>query len=156
MKLINEQINASLLNQAKKLAQYTRLLHEILPIECRNHVEVANIRDRNLMLISDSPVWTTRLRQLSPKILQFISQNSSKIDKTLTIHHIQIKTRYHAANLEQQQSSSQKPRPKPEISEKTADLLVQSANSINDPKLKTSLLNIASHRSGKNNHKNNP
>lgn len=156
MKLINEQINANLVNQAKKLAQYTRLLHEILPIECRSHVDVANIRDQNLMLITDSPVWTTRLRQLSPKILQFISQNSSKIDKASIIHHIQIKTRYHAANLDKQRYSSQKPRQKPQISEKTADLLVQSASCINDQKLKTSLLKIASHRSSKKNQKNHP
>ena len=59
MKPINEQINPNILIQAKKLTQFMQLLQNILPIECRNHVQVANIRNQNLMLITDSPVWTT-------------------------------------------------------------------------------------------------
>jgi hypothetical protein len=144
MKLINEQINASFLIQAKKLSYYTQLVQRFLPIECRNHVAVANIRDQNLMLISDSPVWTTRLRQLSPKILEFIKENSSKTDKTQIIHHIQISTRYPASNLETEQSSSRIHRHRTKISEKTAELLIQSASSITDQRLKAALLKIAS------------
>ncbi len=147
MKPINDQINPKFVKQAKKLAQFTQLLHNILPVECRNHVEVANIRNQNLMLITDSPVWTTRLRQLSPQILQFIRENSPKIDKTQIIHHIQISTRYHSSNANNQQSSSSKHRHIPQISEKTAELLMQSANSINHKQLKTALLKIASHSS---------
>ena len=156
MKPINEQINTEFIVQAKKLTQYTQLLHNILPIECRNHVEVANIRQQILMLITDSPVWTTRLRQLSPQILQYIRENSSKFDtgskntatnKAQIIHHIQISTRYHTKNTKEQQLSSIKHRHKPQISKKTAELLSQSANSINDLKLKTALLKIASHGS---------
>jgi hypothetical protein len=143
MKPINEQINARFVIQAKKLSQFNQLLHSFLPIEYRNHVAVANIRDQNLMLITDSPVWTTRLRQLSPKILQFIIENSPKIDKTQTIHHVQVSTRYHASNLQTQQPSSHKHRP--HISEKTAELLTQSANSINDQRLKSALIKIAGH-----------
>lgn len=154
MKPLNEQINPKFVLQAKKLTQFTQLLHNILPVECRNHVEVANIRQQILMLITDSPVWTTRLRQLSPQILQYIRENSSKIDaisndnhsnKKQVIHHIQISTRYHTKNANEQQISSNKHRHTPHISKKTAELLSQSANSINDLKLKTALLKIASH-----------
>jgi hypothetical protein len=147
MKLINEQINTKFVIQAQKLSQYTQLLHSFLPIEYRNHVAVANIRDQNLMLITDSPVWTTRLRQLSPKILQFIGENSSKIDKSETIHHVQISTRYQASNLQPQQSSSHKHRHRPQISEKTAELLIQSASSISDQRLKLALIKIAGNSS---------
>lgn len=145
MKTINEQINPKFVIQAKKLAQYKHLLQQILPIECQNHVEVANIRDQNLMLITDSPVWTTRLRQLSPKILQFIAENTAKIDKKQTIHHVQISTRYHSSSTANQESSAKAARKKPQISEKTAEMLVQSANSIKHQQLKTALLKIASH-----------
>lgn len=155
MKPINEQINANFVIQAKKLSQFTQLLYQFLPIECRNHVAVANIRDQNLMLITDSPVWTTRLRQLSPKILQFIHENSSEIDKSQIIHHVQISTRYQTSSLETQQSSSQKHRHKPQISEKTAELLMQSANSISDQRLKSSLIRIASHGNKQKSQKNN-
>lgn len=154
MKPINEQINPKFIVQAKKLTQFTQLLHKILPVECRNHVEVANVRQQILMLITDSPVWTTRLRQLSPQILQYIRENSSKFEffssdsssnKAQIIHHIQISTRYHKINANEQQFTSKKHPHTLRISKKTAELLSQSANSINDPKLKTALLKIARH-----------
>lgn len=144
MKPINEQINPNFLIQAKKLSQFMQLLHNILPIECRNHVQVANIRNQNLMLITDSPVWTTRLRQLSPQILQYIQENAPSSENKQIIHHIQISTRYHSTN-NSSQTESRKNVQQPKISEKTANLLSQSANSISHKQLKKSLLKIASH-----------
>jgi len=149
MKSINEQISPEIVIQAKKLAKYTRLLHNILPAECRNHVEVANIRNQNLMLITDSPVWTTKLRQLSPQILQYIQENSTDTDtrgaNNQVIHHVQIRTRYSAAGNDELHASKTVKKPVPRISEKTAELLSQSANSINNEKLKKALLKIAKH-----------
>ncbi|MCK5395580.1 MAG: DUF721 domain-containing protein [Gammaproteobacteria bacterium] len=148
MKPINEQINPKFVQQAKKLAQYTRILHQILPIECRNHVQVANIRQQNLMLITDSPVWTTRLRQLSPQILQFLRENNTNAitsDNTQIIHHIQISTRYQSNGTREQQAHAKKKQDRPAISEKTANLLSQSASSIGDQRLKDALLRVASH-----------
>jgi len=155
MKLINEQINAKFVIQAQKLSQYTQLLHSFLPIEYRNHVAVANIRDQNLILITDSPVWTTRLRQLSPKILQFIAENSPNTGNTQTIHHVQISTRYQVSGVQPQQSSSRKQQHHPQISEKTAELLMQSASSISDQQLKSALVKIAGHSDRQKKSKNN-
>jgi len=147
MKSINEQISAKFLVQAKKLARYTSLLRKILPMECHNHVEVANIRDQNLMLITDSPVWTTRLRQLSPQILQYIRDNTSSTEanRAQIIHHIQISTRYHSSNGANQQILNKNKQPERLISDKTATMLLQSANSIDHPQLKSALLKMASH-----------
>jgi hypothetical protein len=147
MKSINEQINSRFLIQAKKLAHFTQLLHQILPVECHNHVEVANIRNQNLMLITDSPVWTTRLRQLSPQILQFIRKNTpnSEKNKEQIIHHVQISTRYKTSNTDKQQSNVEKNKHKLQISEKTATLLSKSADSIQHQQLKSALLRIARH-----------
>ncbi len=158
MKPLNEQINPKIVTKVRKLTQYTHLLHKILPIECRQHVEVANIRNQILMLIADSPVWTTKLRQLSPQILQFLRDNplqselgpehTAPIQEPL-IHHIQISTRYNAAQVNQstcsQRLSDRKKKKKLQISEKTAEVLAQSADSISHPQLKASLLKIASH-----------
>ena len=173
MKPINEQINPNFVNQAKKLARYTQLLRNILPVECHNHVQVANIRNHSLMLMTDSPVWTTRLRQLSPQILQFIRENSQNVDNKAgtmpaneIIHHVQISTRYqagssnydgHGTDASSSSSSSSafslttestqgSARAKLEISDSTAELLEQSAESIQHPQLKAALLKIASHK----------
>jgi len=147
MKSINEQINPEFVIQAKKLAAFSRLLRRVLPPECHGHVEVANIRDQNLMLIADSPVWTTKLRQLSPQILQFIQSNTAgDTNGAQIIHHIQISTRYHAPDSSEQQALIKKNRHKKvQISEKTAAMLSQSANSIEHQQLKAALLRIASH-----------
>jgi hypothetical protein len=152
MKPINEQINPKFVIQAKKLAQITRLLRPVLPVECHNHVQVANIRDQNLMLITDSPVWTTRLRQLSPQILQFLHDNPLDTGETeqQIIHHVQISTRY-SPTSDKQQTLNKNKRQKLCISEKTATVLSQSANSIQHPQLKSALLKIARHTDkGKN------
>lgn len=147
MKSINQQINPKFVIQVKKLAKFTHLLHQILPIECLSHVEVANIRDKNLMLITDSPVWTTRLRQLSPQILQFIHDKTAadNTEKAPIIHHIQIQTRFNIANDQYQQNLNKNKRDKPVISEHTAIMLSQSADSIDHPALKSALLKIARH-----------
>jgi len=147
MKPINEQINPKFVIHAKKLAYFTRLLHKILPVECRNHVEVANIRNQNLMLITDSPVWTTRLRQLSPQILQFIRKNTpnGNYNKEQIIHHVQISTRYKSSSSDKRQAIEQKRKHKLQISEKTATMLSQSADSIQHQQLKAALLRIAKH-----------
>jgi len=150
MKPINEQISPDFVKQARKLSQYKQLLSNILPIECRNHVEVANIRNQNLMLITDSPVWTTRLRQLSPQILEFIRKNNPNVKNSQIIHHIQISTRYQSA-MEQRAQASKVKRLAPQMSNKTSELLSQSANSIEDPKLKRALLQIAKHGKKKTN-----
>lgn len=145
MKPINEQFKPEFLVQAKKLAYFTQLLHSILPVECRAHVAVANVRNQNLMLITDSPVWTTRLRQLSPQILQFIRKNTAhNSNNKEQIHHVQISTRYQASRPDQQQAKK-KDKPRLQISEKTASVLSQSADSIQHQQLKAALLRIARH-----------
>ena len=147
MKPINEQINPNFVAQAQKLAEYTRILHKILPIECRNHVKVANIRQQNLILITDSPVWTTRIRQLSPQILEFLRQNETSLSPAggaKIIHHVQVTTRYQSTADNNQQLPA-KSASKRAISEKTATLLSQSANSMKDQRLKDALLRVAKH-----------
>jgi len=145
MKPINEQFKPEFLIQAKKLAHFTKLLHSILPVECHAHVAVANVRNQNLMLITDSPVWTTRLRQLSPQILQFIRQNTpNNINNKEQIHHVQISTRYQASNTDQRQTANNS-KPRLKISEKTATMLSKSADSIQHKQLKAALLRIARH-----------
>ena len=143
MQRLNEQISSKFVNQAEKLDQYTRILQKVLPIECRGHVQVANIRQQNLILITDSPVWTTRIRQLSPAILQFIRENNSGGEQI--IHHVQISTRYQNNATDEQWQHVEKKRAIPKISEKTAELLSQSANSIDHQQLKDALLRVASH-----------
>jgi hypothetical protein len=160
MKRINEQINPVFLQQTQKLAQFTKIIRAVLPAECLNHVKVANIRNQTLMLVTDSPVWTTRLRQLSPQILQFVQKNmpvsvsentsentlgnNPENQNTDIIHHLRISTRYQTANRDVG-LQKKKSREKLHISQKTAELLSQSADSFDNDQLKTALSKLAAH-----------
>ncbi len=148
MKQINEQINPVFLQQTQKLAQFTKILRAVLPVECLNHVKVANIRNQTLMLVTDSPVWTTRLRQLSPQILQFIQENmpalNSPSNKTDLIHHLRISTRYQPGGRNAD-SVQKKSRKKLQVSQKTAKLLSQSADDLEENSLKQALSRLAAH-----------
>ena len=140
MKSVNEQINPNFVKQARILDSFTPFIRSYLPPEFHDHIKVANIRNNSLVLVTDSPVWTTRLRQLSSHILQTLKDNSSKLPKTQIIHHIQIQTRYQAGG---------KPPPRriakhrPLLSRNTARRLNQSADSIDDPQLKQALTRLA-------------
>jgi len=156
MKQINEQINPIFLQQTQKLAQFTKIIRAVLPGECLNHVKVANIRNQTLMLVTDSPVWTTRLRQLSPQILQFVqnnmpapssdgdSENNLKNQNANIIHHLRISTRYQKGGGDTALGKV-KSRKKLQISQKTAELLLQSADSFDDDQLKVALSKLAAH-----------
>ncbi len=148
MKQINEQINPVFLQQTQKLAQFTKILRAVLPVECLNHVKVANIRNQTLMLVTDSPVWTTRLRQLSPQILQFMQENmpvlNSPSNKADLIHHLRISTRYQTGGRSAG-SVQKKSRKKLQVSQKTAKLLSQSADDLEDNPLKKALSRLAAH-----------
>jgi hypothetical protein len=160
MKTLNEQINPVLVSQAQKLTKITQFLRKVLPVECYKHVQVANIRQQVLMLITDSPVWTTRLRQLSPQILQYITENRQQFEACLNIHgqnsshiseatnkqpihHIQISTRYHNQHSNENPAFAKKHSHNLKISKKSSELLSQSANAITHPQLKTALLKLA-------------
>jgi hypothetical protein len=152
MKQINEQINPVFLQQTQKLTQFNKILRAVLPAECLNHVKVANIRNQTLMLITDSPVWTTRLRQLSPQILQFVQKNmpvpnaerETQGDEAKVIHHLRISTRYQTKD-KSVASQQKKSRRKLHVSKKTAELLSQTADNLEDDQLKTALSKLAAH-----------
>jgi hypothetical protein len=164
MKPLNEQINPKFVRQAKRLSKVTQILKNMLPVECHNHVQVGSINRQILTLICDSPVWTTRLRQLSPQILQYINENKADLSEYLEspssfhsnnsysqpdgkplIHHIQINTRF-----SKREDISDKRIPKirqarPVLSQQSARLLAQSADDIKHERLKASLKKLARH-----------
>lgn len=155
MKTISEQIKPEIIQKAKKLALITQFLHPALPAECLPHVRVAGIRQGTLVLVTDSPVWTTRLRQLSAQILQYIHDNNQQFTACLyqpdattrnsrIVHHLQIKTRFQQ-DTKPLHPVRTSPKQKRHISKKTADLLTQSANYIGDEQLKSALKRLARH-----------
>lgn len=71
LKLLELEISAqkALLNQVKKL----------LPEDLAGHCVAARIRDQQLVLHTDSPVWATRLRYAAPQLLSLLQPSHSPL-----------------------------------------------------------------------------
>ena len=135
MKQFIGQLDSTLLAQTRELDRLNMLLRSSLPPECDGHYQVAGIRDKTVIIVTDSPVWTTRLRQLGPQILQNLPDNI-----TAGIQHVRISTR-----MGPTVSDYKTPLVKHDLSSKSASHITQCASYINDEKLKGALLHIARH-----------
>jgi len=135
MKQFKNQLDTAILTKTRQLAYLTALMRKELPPETHEHYHVASIREKTLYIVTDSPVWTTRLRQLAPQILQ-ITQIRSQCQ------HVHISSRLQpAANV-----------PKPatvmrQLSEKSSQLIRQTSSYIEDENLKKALLKMSRHGS---------
>lgn len=67
----------SLIEQTQILQQLTNILQNILPEPLAQHCKVANIHphSRTIVLAASSPVWSSRLRFHSPRILKAMQQD---------------------------------------------------------------------------------
>lgn len=118
------------------------LLRSQLPPESDGHFHVANIHDRTVVIMTDSPVWTTRLRQLGPRILTLLQNSGRK-----NLLHIRVFSRPGPATAPARaKSTTGKPK---QISQESSRLISQAATFIEDRDLSAALLKLASHGSEK-------
>jgi hypothetical protein len=135
MKPLNNALDPVILAQTRKLEHLTMLLRNKLPPECDGHYHVAAIHNSTLVIVTDSPVWTTRLRQLGPLILQTLKK---KVPYSL--QHVRIISRHGPAV-----SIYETPVVKHELSQQSSQHIAQTAAYIKDKPLKEALLKISRH-----------
>jgi hypothetical protein len=134
MKSFKSQLNPVLISKSHQLEQLTSILNGELPPETSGHYHVAGIDNSTLVIITDSPVWTTRLRQLAPTIIEVLSNKAGK-----RLQHIRIVSRH----------GSIKAPPKIDhtinrvLSEKSGQQVAQAAEHIKDEELKKALLKFS-------------
>ena len=145
MRPINIHLDSKLTAQTRKLEQMNLILKSNLPPECDGHYNVAGIRGDTVIIITDSPVWTTRLRQLSGLILQTLTRSApahSDLAQSSQqpLHHVRVVSRYGPIPDHHQ------PTPvKRTISQQSCQQIAQAASYISDKKLKNALLKISRH-----------
>lgn len=138
----DSRLDDTLRKRTGELRWLTSLLRSELPPECDGHFHVANIHGNTLVIMTDSPVWTTRIRQLGPRILANMQNSGRK-----NLLHIRVFSR-------PGQSATVKP-PAPAktrhepISAQSTRLITQTAAFINDDGLRDALLKLARHASEK-------
>jgi hypothetical protein len=135
----DSRLNSSIRQHACRLEQLTHVLASALPVECNGHFHVANVRDRLVVIMTDSPVWATRLRQLSPEVVAILQQHGN--DRLL---HVRVFSR--PGNQPARVSSTpERSVPERHISPKSQQLITQAADGIENEGLRTALLKLAAH-----------
>lgn len=132
MKSISRLINSRLLVKASQLDKLTKIVRSSLPAECREHVSVADIRDMQLILVTDSPVWSSRLRLYHNNILEMLKTHAD-------VHLSQVKIR----QTHPRQTARKPVVTNRYLTDNSAKLLKQTADSIDDPDLQQALTKLA-------------
>lgn len=140
MDTFNSRLDNSLRKRARELGMLTSLLRGELPPELDGHYHVANIRDRTVVIMTDSPVWTTRLRQLGPRILTVLQDSGRK-----HLLHVRVLCRPTQTTDHARPAPVKKP-PKT-ISQQSGRLIHQAASCIEDDGLRQALLRLVKHTS---------
>ena len=137
MDTFSHQLDPEIKQTALRLANYTRLLKKTLPPECENHFSVANVVNRSIVIVADSPVWTSRLRQLGQSILETMKDHTD-----LDLHHVKIITRHgpvpdihHTKHVKRQ------------LSPMAGNIIEQTASYLDDEQLSNALLKLSKHKS---------
>ena len=99
-----------------------------LPLDCHSHIDVAGMRDNQLIVVTDSPVWQTRLRMFTQPMLEALKQHTG-IELTQIKLKLTPKKRYKAPE-------SPKSR---HLSKNSAAIIHKTADCISDPELKQAM-----------------
>lgn len=126
-----------LILEAKRLAKVKMIINQSLDSQISEHVEVASLNKNTLTLVTDSPVWATRVRYMQNQILSQLR----KFTFTKYIHKIYIKVRpmdfYENRNQKRENTLS--------LSKGSAKKMLQEIDSVKDPALKAALLRLTKH-----------
>ncbi|MDH5387325.1 MAG: DUF721 domain-containing protein [Gammaproteobacteria bacterium] len=134
MKLFSQQLNPALIAKSHHMDQLTSILNSELPPETSGHYHVANVDNSTLVIITDSPVWTTRLRQLGPLIIQILTNNTAR-----KLQHVRIVSRHGPIKA----PFIANPLINRVLSEKSAQQVAQASEYIKDKELKEALLKLS-------------
>ena len=137
MDSFSHQLDPKIKQTALKLSKYTRLLKKALPPECENHFNVANILNKTIVIVADSPVWATRLRQLGQSVLEAMNNQTQE-----DLHHVKIITRQGPVADNHNPKSIKR-----QLSSMAGDIIKQTATYCDDEELSNALLKLSRHKS---------
>jgi len=132
---ISEKLSLRFRKKALELSRLSRAVKISLPNDCHDHMEIADIRDNQLIILTDSPVWQTRLRMYSQTILEALHQHAG-----IKLNRVTLRL------TPQKRVIEEKPPVFRTLSEDSAKLIEQTANGVSDPDLQAALLQLSRKR----------
>ncbi|MCW9012701.1 MAG: DUF721 domain-containing protein [Gammaproteobacteria bacterium] len=140
MKSISQLISKNIQNKAGQLKALNQIIKATVPENCRDHISVAGIRENRLILITDSPVWASRLRLYTQNMLAMLEEHAG-----IKVHNIQIRQMQPRVEPDEPVKKSR------HLDKETANMIKQSADSISDTGLQQALYHLAQNQSDKKN-----
>lgn len=134
MDSISNKLQSRLRRQAQQLQSILTAIKSALPEDCQAHIEVGGIRDNQLVILTDSAVWQTRLRMYSQSMLESVHRHTD-------IHLSRLIIKLSPPRRARPQESQ----PRRLLTQKSADIIEKTAQSINDPELRKALEKLAKH-----------
>jgi len=132
MNNLSQKVSLRISKKALELQRLNIAVKASLPKDCREHMEVAAMRDKQLVIITDSPVWQTRLRMYSQSMLEALHQYTG-----IKLNRVYIKSTPKKRVIEP-------PLPVYRVlSTENSKLIKQTARCISDTRLQTALLNLS-------------
>ncbi|MCB1849962.1 MAG: DUF721 domain-containing protein [Gammaproteobacteria bacterium] len=129
----NSGSTAALVAQTRRQATLLELVQRELEATLQAHLQVALLRDRLLILYTDSSAWASRLRFVSRTLRGRLSERGYKIDK-ITVR-VSIKPAERAPGRQHRRS----------LSRENGRLLDRTADGIDDPDLCRALKRLSRH-----------
>jgi len=142
-----------MLSRVKNLSLITHILRQAMPASIHPHFHVVKVSQQTLSVLTDSPVWATKLRQLAPELIKSLhAERLANTYKTqlntiipASLKHLQLLTRPVQIPAKEPIKTGPPPEKQRYISRKTASLLTQTASFINDDKLSDALQRLSRH-----------
>jgi len=134
MHSINYFLDSKLTDKSLLQEKLNAIVLPLLPAASHSHICAANYDNQELILVVDSPVWAARLRTQHKTITDQLKNKLNFPVKTFRIKFQQ------PVRIKSKQAKT-----KPSLSNNSAKLIRQTANSIEDEELKQSLLRLSQH-----------
>ncbi len=132
MENLSAKLQLRILRKALELQKMEQAIKASLPLDCHAHLNVGGIRENELILLTDSPVWQTRLRMFSQTILEALLQHTG-----ITLTRVKIKLTPSKRLIEPALP------PKRTLSKDSAKIINQTAACISDPELRQAMLRLS-------------
>jgi hypothetical protein len=132
-KLTGGSSYTQLLSRARELMALDKRLHKLIPVPLNEHCSTLTVSGTTLILAADSPVWAARLRFHASGLVKQLADYPR-----LDIRAVRVRVKP-LVRL----SPPGKRHTMPALTSRGAALLIQTAQSVSDPALKTGLLRLA-------------
>ena len=130
--LILEKAALPILERARKLARFEQAVLRLLPADLGAHCRVLNLKNETLVLSTTTPAWAGRLRFAVPELLTQL-----KCQHHMEIRQVELKIHPEANENQAVKRNTMK------MSLNSAELLANTARSIDHPELQEALYRLA-------------